>query len=49
MEGRFSSPVFPGDDLTVSMWTVGDGEALFRTAGPDAIVIDRGRLTYLPD
>jgi hypothetical protein len=38
--------VFPGDELTVSMWTVGDGEALFRTAGPEAIVIDRGRLTY---
>ena len=49
MEGRFSSPVFPGDELTVSMWQVGDGEALFRTAGPEAIVIDRGRLTYQAD
>ena len=46
MEGRFSSPVFPGDDLTVSMWVVADGEALFQTATENGTVIDQGRLTF---
>jgi acyl dehydratase len=42
MEGRFSSPVFPGDELTISMW-VGDGEAVFTTARQDGtLVIDQG-------
>jgi acyl dehydratase len=42
MEGRFSSPVFPGDELTVSMW-VDDGEAVFTTARQDGtLVIDQG-------
>ena len=26
MEGRFASPVFPGEELTIEMWVVGDGE-----------------------
>ena len=30
MEGRFSSPVFPGDSLTVNMWVDGDGQAVYR-------------------
>lgn len=43
MEGRFSSPVFPGEDLTISIWRAGDGEAVFRTAGGDGrTVIDAG-------
>lgn len=47
MEGRFSSPVLPGEDLTVSMWATGDGEAVFRTAGGDGrTVIDAGRVTF---
>lgn len=47
MSGRFSSPVLPGEDLTVSMWVTGDGEAVFRTAGSDGrIVLDNGRLGY---
>jgi acyl dehydratase len=48
MEGRFSSPVFPGDPLVVRMWSTGDGEALFQTtvAGGDGIVIDQGRVTF---
>ena len=33
IEGRFSSPVLPGDALTISMWETGDGEAVFTTAG----------------
>jgi acyl dehydratase len=47
MEGRFSAPVFPGDDLTVSIWETGDGEALFSTAtGDGRTVIDQGRVTF---
>lgn len=48
MSGRFSSPVFPGETLTVSIWT-GDGgaTALFRTAKEDGtVVIDRGRAAF---
>jgi acyl dehydratase len=47
MEARFSSPVFPGDALTVSIWEVGDGEAVFQTRRDgDTVVIDGGRCTY---
>jgi acyl dehydratase len=31
MSGRFSSPVFPGDSLTVDIWTIGDGQAVYET------------------
>lgn len=49
MEARFSSPVLPGEALTVKMWDAGDGEAIFQTAGGDGrTVIDAGRLTYRP-
>ncbi|MGW3350402.1 MaoC/PaaZ C-terminal domain-containing protein [Nonomuraea rubra] len=45
MSGRFSSPVFPGESLTVSIWVDGT-EVLFRTAKDDGtVVIDRGRAT----
>jgi acyl dehydratase len=47
MEGRFSSPVFPGESLTVELWDTGDGEATFRTLGDDGrVVLDAGLLTY---
>lgn len=47
MDGRFSSPVFPGEALTVKIWRTGDGEAVFRThGGDDRVVIDAGRATY---
>jgi len=43
MEGRFSSPVFPGEDLTVRMWRTGDGESVFQTCGSDGrVVLDAG-------
>jgi acyl dehydratase len=47
MAGRFSKPVFPGDQLTVSLWALDDGEAFFqtRTQGGE-VVIDAGRCTY---
>jgi acyl dehydratase len=47
MEGRFSSPVVPGEELTVEMWRTGDGSAVFRTLGGDGrVVIDSGAVTH---
>ncbi len=44
MEGRFSSPVYPGETLTVRTWRTGDGEAVFTTHGSDdRVVISAGR------
>ena len=46
MSGRFSSPVVPGESLTVSMWAE-DGTAVLRTTKEDGtVVIDRGRATF---
>jgi acyl dehydratase len=45
MEGRFTRPVMPGDELTISIWV--DGRtAYFRTTSNDVVVIDRGRLSF---
>ncbi|MEO3888250.1 MaoC/PaaZ C-terminal domain-containing protein [Nonomuraea sp. B5E05] len=45
MSGRFTSPVFPGESLTVSIWVDGE-DVRFRTAKDDGtVVIDRGRAT----
>ena len=47
MEGRFSSPVLPGERLTVRMWETGPGEAVFQTTGDDGrVVLDGGRATF---
>jgi acyl dehydratase len=47
MYGRFSSPVFPGEELTVNVWVTGDGEAVFQTQGGDGrVVLDKGTCTY---
>ncbi len=46
IEGRFSSPVFPGEALTITMWVDGN-EAVFQTAGDDGrVVLDAGRCTF---
>jgi acyl dehydratase len=43
MEARFTSPVFPGDELTISIWRTDDGEAVFQTRRPgDVVVVDNG-------
>jgi len=34
--------VLPGDDLTVRMWRIGDGEAVFTTSVGDKTVISGG-------
>jgi acyl dehydratase len=47
IEGRFSSPVFPGEALTTNIWHDGDGAAVFQTTGDDArVVLDAGRVTH---
>lgn len=47
MDGRFSSPVLPGEALTVKMWEDGAGKAIFQTLGGDGrVVIDNGGVTY---
>jgi acyl dehydratase len=42
VEGRFSSPVLPGDALTVRIWRTATGEAVFTTSVGDRVVIDQG-------
>jgi acyl dehydratase len=46
IEGRFASPVIPGEALTVNAWVVGDGEAVFTTSVGDRVVIDQGLLRF---
>lgn len=45
MDGRFSSPVMPGEQLDVHIWTNDDGTANFRTYAGDRVVLDNGVLT----
>jgi acyl dehydratase len=48
LSARFSSPVFPGESLTVHAWEDAEDPSVvrFRTHGPDGrVVLDRGRLT----
>ena len=52
IEGRFASPVIPGESLTIRTWSIGDGESLFTTSatssadGQERIVIDQGLLRH---
>ncbi len=46
MEGRFTSPVYPGESLTTNMWVDGN-EAVYQTVGDDGrVVIDVGLCTF---
>jgi acyl dehydratase len=45
MAGRFTRPVTPGGELTISIWPEGR-TAYFRTTSNGAPVLDRGRLTF---
>ncbi|MGI8492749.1 MAG: MaoC/PaaZ C-terminal domain-containing protein [Acidimicrobiales bacterium] len=46
MSARFSKPVYPGEDLTVAMWDLGDGKVFFRTLTSQGVVIDAGEFTH---
>jgi acyl dehydratase len=47
IEGRFSSPVFPGEELTTQIWITGEGQAVFRVlASGDRVVFDAGGCTF---
>jgi acyl dehydratase len=46
IEGRFSSPVLPGDALTVRAWRTSAGEAVFTTSVGDRVVIDQGLVRF---
>src|SRR5829696_4666303 len=47
IEARFSSPVLPGDALTISIWRTSAGEAVFQTARQDGtVVIDQGLVRF---
>ena len=47
MNARFSKPVYPGDELTVSMWMNGNN-ALFKTTNQDGdVVIDQGQCVFV--
>jgi len=49
MSGRFSSPVLPGESLTVSIWRTADDAALFQTTKDDGtVVVDHGRARIRP-
>jgi acyl dehydratase len=48
LEGRFSSPVFPGETITIEIWREEPGRAAFRArvAARDAVVFNNGRFEY---
>jgi acyl dehydratase len=47
MDGRFTSPVLPGEALTIKMWDADDGKAIYQTLGGDGrVVLDNGGLTF---
>ena len=46
IEGRFSSPVMPGDALTIRIWNTSAGEAVFTTSVGDRVVIDQGLVRF---
>ena len=46
MDGRFSKPVYPGDELTVSMWVDGN-HCTFQTRNQGGdVVLDQGTATF---
>lgn len=46
IDGRFTSPVIPGESLTVQIWQTGDREATFVTSVDERTVIDQGLFTF---
>ena len=46
IEGRVSSPVIPGEALTISIWNTEPGEAVFTTSVGDRVVLDQGLVRF---
>lgn len=47
MEGRFTSPVLPGEALTIKIWDQDAGSAVFQTCGGDGrVVLDNGGVRF---
>lgn len=46
IEGRFASPVFAGESLTISIWKTNPDEAVFTTAVGDRTVLDQGLVRF---
>ncbi len=46
IEARFSAPVLPGEALTIRIWRIGDGKAVFTTSVGDRVIIDQGLATF---
>lgn len=46
MDGRFSKPVYPGEELTISMWVDGN-KCTFQTRNQDGdVVLDQGAMNF---
>lgn len=46
IEGRFSSPVMPGEALTIRIWRTDPGAAVFTSSVADRVVIDQGLVKF---
>ena len=46
MEGRFSKPVFPGDQLDTLVWRTDAGAIFQMVANGERVVLDRGRFRF---
>ncbi|MGH3492909.1 MAG: MaoC/PaaZ C-terminal domain-containing protein [Sciscionella sp.] len=44
IEGRFTKPVYPGDELVVDIWALEEGYAFRTSNAAGEVVLDRGRL-----